>query len=97
MYYDDPKDITLSNDATDKAQIVVFYNSQIENYVVRFPKTWKSANIEVYDASGKLISKNQNTNTTNDFTLNLANKKGMYFLNVKNESGEIFNAKLLYK
>lgn len=97
LYYDDPKDITLSSDVKDKPQIVVFYNSKIENYVVRFPKNWKSANIEVYDASGKLIFKNENTNTTNDYTLNLANIKGIYFLNLKNESGEIFNAKLLYK
>jgi hypothetical protein len=33
---------------------MVVYNPAISNYIVRFDPSWKKADIEVYDMSGKL-------------------------------------------
>lgn len=99
LYYDTPQNVVLNtNDISKKSRTIVTYNPSVENYIVRFDPDWKTASVEVYDASGKLIIGEKSVKTNNDFVIKLDSKlKAMYVVKVVGNDGDIVNTKILIK
>lgn len=75
---------------------LVVYNEAIDSYVVQFDSKWKSADIQVYDMSGKIVISAKNVKTSQDFVLDLSNKiQGAYVVTGVNEKGEKFTSKII--
>lgn len=75
---------------------IVVYNDAIDNYIVQFDSRWKTADIQVYDMSGKLVISAKNVKTSQDFVINLSNKiQGTYIVTGINEKGEKFTSKII--
>ncbi|THV56141.1 T9SS type A sorting domain-containing protein [Chryseobacterium candidae] len=98
LYYGEPNRGTLITKDTNNtlSKTMVVYNPTISNYIVRFDPSWKKADIEVYDMSGKLIISKKAVNTSTDFVLELdSSVKSSYVVKVVSEKGVIINTKIL--
>ncbi|MBP2618753.1 T9SS type A sorting domain-containing protein [Chryseobacterium jejuense] len=83
------KTITLS-------RTMVVYNPAISNYIVRFDKNWKKADIEVYDMSGKLIISKKAVDASKDFVIELdGSVRSSYVVKVVSDKGVVVNTKIL--
>ncbi|SHM33549.1 T9SS type A sorting domain-containing protein [Chryseobacterium contaminans] len=83
------KPITLS-------RTMVVYNPAVSNYIVRFDKNWKKADIEVYDMSGKLIISKKAVDASKDFVIELdGSVKSSYVVKVVSDKGVVVNTKIL--
>ncbi|MFC6268319.1 T9SS type A sorting domain-containing protein [Frigoriflavimonas asaccharolytica] len=83
-------------EAPKGSRTLVVYNEAIDNYVVQFDPKWKSADVQVYDMSGKIVISAKNVKTAQDFVINLTNKiQGTYIVTGTNESGEKFTSKII--
>ncbi|WP_312392348.1 T9SS type A sorting domain-containing protein [Chryseobacterium sp.] len=99
LYYGMPDRNVLAVEtvaSTKPSQTVVVYNPDITNYIVRFDPSWKKADIEVYDMSGKLVLSKKAVDASTDFVIEL-NKaiKASYVVKVVSEKGETVNTKIL--
>lgn len=97
LYYGEPSNLVLATGETKRpSRTMVVYNPQITNYIVRFDPTWKKADIEVYDMSGKLIISKKAVNTSTDFVIELDKQvKSTYVVKVVSDNGEVVNTKIL--
>lgn len=65
------------------------------DWVVRFADTWKSANIEVYDAAGRLMHTATNISTLSDYIIPINGKvKGILVVKATSDTGEIVTKKI---
>ena len=98
LYYGNPTELETSETTDVLSKTYIAYNLEKDNYIIRFSKNWKSANIEIYDALGRLVSSDKNIKASEDYTINL-NKKyaGVFFVKVISDKGELFQSKLLIK
>ncbi|MGH1520703.1 T9SS type A sorting domain-containing protein [Chryseobacterium sp. JK1] len=98
LYYGEPAKGTLATNDTTKAlaKTVVVYNPAVSNYIVRFDPSWKKADIEVYDMSGKLIISKKAVDASRDFVIELdGSVKSSYVVKVVSDKGVIVNTKIL--
>lgn len=99
LYYGAP-DSTLDTDDIKKpeSRTLITYNPSISNYIVRFDPTWKSASVEVFDASGKLVISEKSVNAGSDYVIKLdSSMKAVYVVKVVGNDGTIVNSKILIK
>jgi hypothetical protein len=96
LFYGQP-DATLGTDATNKKanRTQITYNPAIDNYIVRFDPNWKNAQIQVYDASGKLVVSKKNVSTAQDFVIQLNKDNRAYVVTAISEKGEKAVAKII--
>ncbi len=99
LYYGMPDRNVLAVEpvaSTKPSKTIVVYNPDITNYIVRFDPSWKKADIEVYDMSGKLVLSKKSVDASTDFVIEL-NKaiKASYVVKVVSEKGETVNTKIL--
>lgn len=67
-----------------------------KDWVVRFADYWKSANIEVYDAAGRLMHSANNISTLSDYVIPVNDKvKGILVVNAISDSGEVLTKKIV--
>lgn len=71
----------------------VVYKDQ-QTHKIRFNDQWDSANIKVYDMSGKSIMSFENVNTHNDFELKLPTS-GIYVVKAESNTGEVYTQKII--
>lgn len=97
LYYGEPSKGTLITKETSAvSKTAVVYNPAVSNYIVRFDPSWKKADIEVYDMSGKLIISKKAVNTSRDFVIELdGSVKSSYVVKVVSDKGVIVNTKIL--
>ena len=87
-----------TTNADKKSRTLVVYNPNIDNYIVRFDSDWKSAAIEVFDASGKLVISEKSVKTNSDYVIKLdSSLKAFYVVKVVGNDGTIVNTKILIK
>lgn len=96
LYYGQPNTGTLGTvEDTVASRTVIVYNPTIDDYIVRFDKNWKKANIQVFDMSGKLILSEANVDATSDFTIQLEkNIKAVYLVKVTSDKGTVVQSKI---
>ena len=100
LYYGQPipTGSLSTNETKDSSRTLIVYNPAIENYIVRFDPEWKSADIKVYDMSGKLVIAEAGVKTTSDYVINLDSKlKNAYLVQVTGNDGSIVNGKIITK
>lgn len=100
LYYGTPQTQGALNtgDLTKKSRTLVTYNPNIDHYIVRFDSDWKSASIEVFDASGKLVISEKSVKTDSDYVIKLdSSLKAFYVVKVVGNDGTIVNSKILIK
>lgn len=96
MYYGAPTSSLAVNDADVKhSRTKVIYNPEIDNFIVRFDPSWKTADVKVYDMSGKLVITSNKVNANKDFVIELARGNKAYVVSVISESGVKVNAKII--
>ncbi|WP_312342303.1 T9SS type A sorting domain-containing protein [Chryseobacterium binzhouense] len=100
LYYGTPQTNGSLNTQENniKSRTLVTYNPGIENYIVRFDPAWKSASVEVFDASGKLVISQKSVKTDSDFVIKLdSTVKANYIVKVVGNDSTIVTAKILIK
>lgn len=65
-----------------------------EQHKIRFDKSWSSADIAVYDLTGRLILKSEGVKTDSDYALNLPNTLA-YVVKIQSNTGETVTQKIL--
>lgn len=96
LYYGKPDGVLGTDGATIKAnRTQITYNPAIDNYIVRFDPNWNKAQIQVYDASGKLVLSKKNVSTAQDFVIQLNKDNRAYVVTATSEKGEIAVAKII--
>ena len=97
LYYGEPdKGTLITNETKTFSKTMVVYNPAVSNYIVRFDPSWKKADIEVYDMSGKLIISKKAVETSRDFVIELdGSVKSSYVVKVVSDKGVIVNTKIL--
>ncbi|MFC7347924.1 T9SS type A sorting domain-containing protein [Chryseobacterium zhengzhouense] len=98
LYYGAPQNVLNTNEAKPQSRTLITYHPAIDNYIVRFDPEWKSASIEVFDASGKLVISEKSVKTNSDYVIKLdSNLKAVYVVKVVGNDGTIVNSKILIK
>ncbi|CAD7802383.1 hypothetical protein CHRY9390_00921 [Chryseobacterium aquaeductus] len=98
LYYGAPTSTLNTNEIKPTSRTLVTYNPNINNYIVRFDPDWKSASIEVFDASGKLVISEKSVKTSSDFVIRLDSAiKAGYIVRVIGNEGTTVNTKILIK
>ncbi|WP_185146952.1 T9SS type A sorting domain-containing protein [Chryseobacterium echinoideorum] len=100
LYYGTPQTNGSLNtqDNNTKSRTLVTYNPAIEHYIVRFDPAWKSASVEVFDASGKLVISQKSIKTDSDFVIKLDSTiKANYIVKVVGNDSTVVTAKILIK
>ena len=93
LYYDQPNGSLSTNELTNGQTIVAKNGS---DYVVRFNKKWKSADIEIYSSVGQLIYTAKKVPTNSDYTLPFNNSVNtVYLVKIKSENGEVVTKKVI--
>ena len=65
-------------------------------WVVRFADNWKSADIEVYSAAGRLVHSAKAVSTISDYVIPVDSKiKGMFVVKATSDSGEVITQKIV--
>ncbi|KUJ50392.1 T9SS type A sorting domain-containing protein [Chryseobacterium sp. JAH] len=99
LYYGTPQNVVLNtNEVKPASRTLVTFNPNINNYIVRFDPEWKSASVEVFDTSGKLVISGKSIKTDSDFVIRLdSGIKAGYVVRVVGNDGTIVNTKILIK
>lgn len=93
LYYDQPNGTLGSTELTNGQTIVAKNGSE---YVVRFNKNWKAADIEIYSALGQLIYSAKKVSTNSDYFLPLGSSVNtVYLVKIKSENGEVVTKKVI--
>lgn len=88
--------VVLGTDGTAKpTRTMVVYHQPIDSFVVRLDPDWKSADINVYDMSGKLILSEKKVLAGKDFVLNLSKANTAYIVTAVSEKGEKISSKIV--
>jgi hypothetical protein len=98
LYYGEPAIETVlgTSENIKKSATIVAYEKATDNFVVIFDKGWKTADIVIYDMSGKLINSEKKVNTTSNHTLSIPrNLNNGYLITIKSDSGEVYNTKVM--
>ncbi len=95
LYYGTPEGTLATSNALEKpSNTVVAFDSNIAKYRIIFDTTWKTADVQVYDMSGKLVLSQNNVKTANDFIIDLPRTEGTYVVTSVSESGKKFIQKI---
>lgn len=97
LYYGAPDGIlATTNNGAVPSRTKVVYNPAIEDYVVIFDPNWKTADIDVYDMSGKLVVSSGRVKTDGNYTIKLnSGMKSSYVVKIIADNGEKVTTKIL--
>lgn len=94
LYYEQPAGTTLTTTELINGQTIIAKSGS--DYVVRFNKNWKNADIEVYSSAGQLVYSAKKVPTNTDFTLPLnSSVNTVYLVKIKSENGEVITKKVI--
>lgn len=96
LYYGLPNSIVLGtqNVSVVKDEFTIAFEPNTNTHQAIFPKTWKSANIRIYDLSGKLIFSKDKVKTAENFILPLTINGG-YLVEAVSDTGVKSSKKVL--
>lgn len=73
------------------ASTIIYKNQNVHQ--VKFNVNWTSADLKVYDLSGRNIQTFENVNTKSDFSIKVPN--GVYVVRIKSNTGEVYTQKII--
>lgn len=74
------------------ASTIIYKNQNVHQ--VKFNENWASADLKVYDLSGRNIQTFENVNTKSDFSIKLP-ANGVYVVRIKSNTGEVYTQKII--
>ncbi|WP_209390406.1 T9SS type A sorting domain-containing protein [Chryseobacterium sp. RR2-3-20] len=97
LYYGLPTgSLVTAEEETKKVRTLVVYNPDTDGYFVRFDPTWKNADIQVFDMSGKLVLSQKKVDTRRDYNLELSRDiKISYVVTIVSEKGDKVTSKIV--
>ncbi|MDY3316645.1 T9SS C-terminal target domain-containing protein [Riemerella anatipestifer] len=99
LYYGLPENRTLETiEVSRPADCAIVYDEAIKSYKLIFDSTWNSANIKVFDISGKLIGSDNGVSTSQPYSIYLpTGVQSTYVVVAQSEKGEVFSQKIVTK
>jgi len=95
LFYGKPSGVLGTDGGTKPSRTKVVYHQLIDKFVVRFDPNWKTADIQVYDMSGKLILGERKVMADRDFVLDLGKANSAYIVTAVSEKGEKISSKIV--
>ncbi len=95
LYYGKPAIVLGAGETYKPNRTRVIYSQAIDGFLVKFDPNWKTADVQVYDMSGKLIISQKNITTNKDFDINLAKSNSAYIVTAVSENGEKISSKII--
>ncbi|UFK98540.1 T9SS type A sorting domain-containing protein [Kaistella faecalis] len=95
LFYGKPSGVLGTDGVAKPSRTMVVYHQLIDNFVVRFDPNWKTADIQVYDMSGKLILAQKKVAADKDYVLDLAKANSAYIVTAVSEKGEKISSKIV--
>lgn len=92
VYWNVDADDRLDVNDQMKSSTIVYKDQLVHK--VRFNENWATADVKVYDLSGRNIETHTNVETKTDLTLNVRTP-GVYFVRVVANTGEVYSQKIL--
>lgn len=75
---------------------ILVYDESIESHKIIFDPEWKTATVQVFDMSGRLLSTQTNIDTSNEFIVSLPkNIRATYIVNAISNTGKKFSQKVI--
>ena len=94
LYYGRPQ-TTLATSITKKSSTIVVFNPEKDNYFVLIDPTWKNAEIQVFDMSGKLVNDIVKVSSKDRYELPLRSINAGYIVHITSDKGEKVVTKIL--
>ena len=95
LYYGKPGGALGTEVGVKPSRTRVVYSQAKDDYLVIFDPSWKTADVQVYDMSGKLIISQKNIVTSNNFDIKLSKSNSAYIVTAVSESGDQFSSKII--
>ncbi|MDY3352348.1 T9SS type A sorting domain-containing protein [Riemerella anatipestifer] len=97
LYYGLPENKTLETvEVSRPADCAIVYDEAIKSYKLIFDSTWDSANIKIFDISGKLISSENGVSTSQAYDIHLpTGVQSTYVVTAQSDKGEAFSQKII--
>lgn len=95
LFYGKPSGSLNTDVSVKPSRTMVVYQPSIDSFVVRFDPSWKTANVQVYDMSGKLILTEKNVVADKEYVLDLAKANSAYIVTAVSENGEKISSKIV--
>ncbi len=96
LYYGKPDGVLAANGGDIPSRTKVVYDPSIEDYVVIFDPNWKTADIDVYDMSGRLVLSAAKVKTNTNYTIRLnTSVRNGYIVKIIADNGEKVTTKIL--
>ncbi|MDY3338945.1 T9SS type A sorting domain-containing protein [Riemerella anatipestifer] len=97
LYYGLPENNTLETvDVARPSDCSVVYDEVVKSYKLIFDSAWVSANIKVFDVSGKLILSENGVSSNQPYKIVLpAGVQSTYVVTAQSEKGEVFSQKII--
>lgn len=86
---------TLGNSEVKLSRTKVVFSPAVDKYILIFDPNWKTADVNVYDTSGKLLYSKSKVVTSENFPIDLQDVNGIYVVTATSEKGEVFNGKII--
>lgn len=97
LYYGVPTTLAVVDEKIEKpSETFLAYDAAVSAYRLVFDKLWKSAKVQVFDMTGKLILSQDNAKTSTDFVIHLPQEThGAYIVTAVSETGKKFTQKIV--
>lgn len=95
FYWNESPRTTLATEDLLANTTYVFKNNAAQ--YVRFENNNTTADIEIYDVTGRSIQKNKNVSTASDYKLNLSNVPNVYVVVITYKDGKVVTKKTINK
>ena len=93
LFYDEPESFLANSDAVNSQTIIAKKDA---DWVIRFAKNWKSADVEVYSAAGQLVHSKKNVSTVQDYIIPLGTQiTGLFIVRTVSDAGVVVTKKII--
>lgn len=95
LFYGKPGSVLATDSAAKISRTKVIFSKSEDGFFVRFDPTWKKADVQVFDMSGKLVISQKQINADNDYPLQLQKMNSAYIVTAVSETGEKISTKII--
>lgn len=93
LFYDEPEAFLANANAINNQTIVA---KKDKDWVIRFAKNWKTADVEVYSATGQLVHSKKNVSTGQDYIIPLGTQiSGLFVVRTVSDAGVVVTKKII--
>lgn len=95
LYYGEPQVVLASAENIKKSSTIIVFNPELDNYFVKFDNEWKTADIKIFDMSGRLVNDVSKISAKQRYYLPLKKGAAAYIVHIISEKGEVVVSKVI--